>query len=454
MQRIAAFALPVLLAFSAGGCAIKPMTAMRCELDIIPVETPPPSATIPSDAAPAPASLGALFSQSLTVRAGTDAGNRSLLFMSGGGQHGAFGAGLLSGWAEKNAPGGLPHFDVVTGVSTGAILSTAAFINDPDGMVAAYTLANERVVLKPYVKLKNGKLTTGSYFNLMRKGALADLDPFRNRLRDYLTKEVLLKVAGSSSRRQLLVGAVDVDAGKAVAFDLKAMAIRYKQAVDANDKPAQIHARDCYAEAIVASASAPLAASPVFINGRMYVDGGVRYGVFSESVTEGLRLSADRLRADGGDRPGAPAPLAPDIYLIINGTLESHPECDESVAGQCTTVGDITKKRPDPHASWNFPGLALRSSDLMTNQIYRFSAAAIDAENRLAYPKAEGQNMHFARIGTDMPTFPFTYEGVTKNCEEWREADQIKDNPVQFYPRYMRCLIAYGKAAAAKPDWP
>jgi len=45
----------------------------------------------------------------------------NLLSLSGGGQNGAFGAGLLTGWRES---GQRPVFDMVGGVSTGALLAS------------------------------------------------------------------------------------------------------------------------------------------------------------------------------------------------------------------------------------------------------------------------------------------------------------------------------------------
>ena len=52
----------------------------------------------------------------------------NLLSLSGGGQNGAFGAGLLTGWRET---GQRPQFDVVGGVSTGALLATHALLGTP-----------------------------------------------------------------------------------------------------------------------------------------------------------------------------------------------------------------------------------------------------------------------------------------------------------------------------------
>ena len=49
----------------------------------------------------------------------------TVLALSGGGEDGAFGAGVLNGWSEA---GGRPVFDVVTGVSTGALMAPFAFL--------------------------------------------------------------------------------------------------------------------------------------------------------------------------------------------------------------------------------------------------------------------------------------------------------------------------------------
>jgi predicted acylesterase/phospholipase RssA len=47
------------------------------------------------------------------------------LVISGGGSDGAFGAGVLKGWTES---GKRPVFNIVTGVSTGALIATFAFL--------------------------------------------------------------------------------------------------------------------------------------------------------------------------------------------------------------------------------------------------------------------------------------------------------------------------------------
>ena len=47
------------------------------------------------------------------------------LSLSGGGDNGAFGAGLLVGWTEQ---GSRPEFNLVTGISTGALIAPFAYL--------------------------------------------------------------------------------------------------------------------------------------------------------------------------------------------------------------------------------------------------------------------------------------------------------------------------------------
>ena len=53
-----------------------------------------------------------------------------ILVISGGGDWGAFGAGVLKGWGRVSGERSRPLFDVVTGVSTGALIAPFAFLGD------------------------------------------------------------------------------------------------------------------------------------------------------------------------------------------------------------------------------------------------------------------------------------------------------------------------------------
>src|SRR4051812_16797742 len=80
------------------------------------------------DGAPPPI-LRELFRASEEVRASRKPEvippKRACLCLSGGGSFGSFSAGVLCGWTET---GQRPDFDVVTGVSTGALVGVLAFL--------------------------------------------------------------------------------------------------------------------------------------------------------------------------------------------------------------------------------------------------------------------------------------------------------------------------------------
>ncbi len=49
----------------------------------------------------------------------------NVLALSGGGSNGAFSAGVINAWT---ATGTRPSFDIVTGISTGALIATFAYL--------------------------------------------------------------------------------------------------------------------------------------------------------------------------------------------------------------------------------------------------------------------------------------------------------------------------------------
>jgi hypothetical protein len=72
--------------------------------------------------------LTAALSRLKSTQPGESEVNRkkyNVLALSGGGSYGAFSAGLLNGWT---ASGQRPQFDIVSGVSTGALIATYAFL--------------------------------------------------------------------------------------------------------------------------------------------------------------------------------------------------------------------------------------------------------------------------------------------------------------------------------------
>ncbi|MCU6456020.1 patatin-like phospholipase family protein [Sphingomonas sp. A2-49] len=355
----------------------------------------------------------------------------AMLLLSGGSLHGAFGAGVLARWKELN--GGLPRFRTVTGVSTGALLSTDAFIDRPEAARQAYSIERESQLLTPYARrnAKGGFNATG-YLSIVRNNAVADLAPLRAMLHDHISMDVLKQVVARAWGRRLLVGAVDVDSGDAVVFDMLDMA---RKAVNAAG-PRGEHFRNCYIDAIVASSSVPLAAKPVVIDNRMYIDGGARFGVFLDAF--GSEAGVDRR-----DTPPGPPP---QLYILVNGMQRVKAQCGKVDRTLCAADGtDPFDRREGAHAGWNLLGLAQRSSDILVAQIYRFSAADIIARYRERYGAAAVGNVHYFQIeSNEMLAHPFR----NSTCAGLHEEEEVRLRPLQFYPNYMACLIDYGRASA------
>lgn len=381
------------------------------------------------------------------------------LVLSGGSQHGAFGAGFLKRWAELSPGGALPKFHVVTGISTGAILSTWAFIGEPNTISDEYMIKHEKQLLNVYSQpSKSGTIGIGAALTLIRKNSLADLGPLRKRLQTVIDLPTLKKVYERPGR--LMIAAVEVDTGNAVLFDMKDMAGRAVRNVERSDRYNLY--RDCYVAAIMASSSVPLGARPVFIDNRMYIDGGARFGVFVQDFSRVRFDDADddapSVPAPAIDRsPTDPRPKAPALYILINGTQWASPDCGKADPALCKpdpVKPDPVHNIPGRHKKWDIASLAFRSNDILINQVYRFSAAHVQSQYKQAYPSADFiQRFHFARIHRGDIAGPeaFVFEG--KSCSQWHDVDKEKLKPFEFYPSYMRCLQAYGANQAEELKW-
>ena len=405
-----------------------------------------------------PSALAAEIENSLRVHEKTNTGEAArILALSGGSEHGAFGAGVLKGWGGT---GQLPDFQIVTGISTGAILSTFAFVNDAPAAVSGYTIQNEDELITVYAKPKDGKPDIGNYASLLERGSFANLDPLRERLGNFLSDEVLQKVAKRhAAGARLFVGATDADSGDAVAFDMGEMASRYVNTAPDDERGIF---KDCYISAIIASSSSPIAAPPAFIDNTMYIDGGVRFGLFSDSVFEaffrrqhGMTDAYDFEEAELQEElpPIEPDVTAPLVYAIVNGTLNlpapKCPKADKSLCEQDPPYGG----KDGQHKDWNILDLLLQTEHILVNEVYRFSALAVEAD---ACEQAGCFN--FLRIEKDMEDFEYIMLNekgilIPAPCPAWKEVDIELDDPIQFHKRYMRCLIAYGQKSVEDAGW-
>ena len=105
------------------------------------------------------------------------------LAISGGGANGAFGAGVLVGWT---ASGNRPIFQIVTGISTGALIAPFAFLGpayDAQLKEAYTTISTKDVLIKR------------STLNIITGDAAFDLEPFKRLLTKYITPLMLAEIA-------------------------------------------------------------------------------------------------------------------------------------------------------------------------------------------------------------------------------------------------------------------
>ena len=94
------------------------------------------------------------------------------LSISGGGANGAYGAGILCGWTKA---GDRPTFDMVTGVSTGALIAPAAFAG------SSYDSLIEGI----YTNITDADIAKQNFIDFLLEGrpSILDTQPLRNVLK-------------------------------------------------------------------------------------------------------------------------------------------------------------------------------------------------------------------------------------------------------------------------------
>jgi hypothetical protein len=220
------------------------------------------------------------------------------LAISGGGDDGAFGAGLLSGWTQA---GNRPVFTLVTGVSTGALIAPFAFLGSKYDPILreAYTQQSQKDIFK------KRNLIAG-----ILSDALSDTTPLAKLISRYITRELLDEIAVEYRKgRLLLIGTTDLDARRGVIWNMGAIA--------ASRDP---QALELFRKIILASAAIPGAFPPVMIDvtvdgvrhQEMHVDGGVTNQVFI--YPEALEL--------GRVIPDLQAARERKVYVIRNARLD------------------------------------------------------------------------------------------------------------------------------------
>ena len=232
------------------------------------------------------------------ARASSADGKLHILALSGGGAGGAFGAGALVGLGERKER---PEFQIVTGVSTGALLAPFAFLGPAwdDRLTAAFNGTQSATALQR--RSIDVLFRAGIYRG---RGLFEIVDRF-------VTADMVAAVAREAERgRLLLVATTDLDKEEPVIWDLGAIARRGGE-----------DARALFRDVLLASASIPGAFPPVILrvqNGHrqfdeMHVDGATTLPFFT--FPDALLLNGlPRESVSGGE-----------IYVLINGQIGTQP---------------------------------------------------------------------------------------------------------------------------------
>lgn len=220
------------------------------------------------------------------------------LAISGGGDNGAFGAGLMCGWTQR---GDRPEFRLVTGVSTGALSAPFAFLGAEYDhkleQVYTQTTASDVFVARPKL------------FAAIAADAMTDTSPLREMISRFVDDLMMQRIAEEYGKgRLLLIMTTNLDQGRPVIWNIGAIA-----------ESRHPKARDLVIDILVASSAIPGVFPPVMISvekgGNEYQEMHVDGGAMAQTFLYPPNFSLERLsRKQGVNRKRS-------AYIIRNGRL-------------------------------------------------------------------------------------------------------------------------------------
>ncbi len=189
-----------------------------------------------------------------------------LLALSGGADDGAFGAGLLVGWSEL---GNRPRFDLVTGISAGALIAPFAFLGGD----------YDRHLSEIFTQHGGEEIYKANILSGVLGGpAVADNAPLERLIAMYVDAEMLRRIGEERRKgRLLIIGTTNLDAQRPVYWDMGRIAL--------HGGP---KALDLFRKVLLASAALPGVFPPVQFEVKvghkrfveLHVDGGPTRQVF------------------------------------------------------------------------------------------------------------------------------------------------------------------------------
>ena len=227
------------------------------------------------------------------------------LAISGGGSDGAFGAGLLVGWTKS---GKRPEFDLVTGISTGALAAPFVFLGPAYDrqLQEVYTQYGTENLLEP-------QIITG----LLGGSAVTDNRKLAGVIANYVDARMLRVIAREHLRgRRLLIGTTNIDAERPVVWNMGRIALGGNE-----------EALNLFRKVLLASASIPAFLPPVKIDvtaggkalHELHVDGGTTGQVFflpPQLLIESIAPPKGLPRSQGT------GPTKLRLYIVMNQSLQ------------------------------------------------------------------------------------------------------------------------------------
>jgi predicted acylesterase/phospholipase RssA len=291
LRRAALLSLALLLTLSACATAARRQAPQLTSLDAVPTGFPREVMYVDDGRQDHAGEATRLLWK---IRQSAAGGHINVLALSGGGSGIAFGAGALVGWTRS---GTRPEFQIVTGVSAGALLAPLAFLGP----------GWDHTVTEAFSGAQTQHLLQSRWIRALFGASVYRGEPLVELVDRYVSDNMLRAVAAESARgRLLLVATTDLDHERTVIWDMGRIA------AEGGDR-----GRRLFRDVLVASASVPGVFPPVMIRVReegiefdeMHVDGGTTSPFFIAPAS--APMSQEALQALEGA----------SVYVIVNGQL-------------------------------------------------------------------------------------------------------------------------------------
>ncbi len=239
----------------------------------------------------------------------TAEGAADILLISGGGSRGSFGAGAIYSWPNQ------PRWDMVTGISTGSIMATWAYLGKDHPT-------------KPFEAMEyvyGGHITAKQIRKRRWLFPLVDskytLQPLRKLFQTTISQEMIIEVGREYRKtgRQLWIGTTNLETGQFCSWNLGVRGERALMAQERGDVEALKTEVDMYHTLILASSANPTVFEAVDVYGYTHVDGGVSETIYVERLDE-IAARVVEVRESNRHKPL-------NVYAIVNGRLISSQRC-------------------------------------------------------------------------------------------------------------------------------